>query len=189
MPPIMQHKPTLITHEAAMNYSAKNGFNNLAEYLDFLHQNPLKITELQNGNASMNIPKQILFHGSSELITTLNPTQTIDANQVVAEDSLAYATPNANYAIFLAILHLKKGGNASVTITDEASEFSISDGFVNGESMLANGYVHIVSGEGFEETGNAEFISKQEVPVLLSVEVMPSDMNARVVVKMDNRES
>lgn len=183
----MDHK--LIIHDTAMHHSIENGFSDLASYLEFLRQNPLKITELQNGDTSINIPKQILFHGSSELLATLNPTQTVNASQAVAEDSLAYATPNANYAIFLAILHLKKGGNASVTITDETSEFSISDGFVNGESTLANGHVHIVPSDGFEGVGNSEFVSKQEVPVLLSIEVMPRDMNAQVVVRMDNTES
>lgn len=128
-----------------------------------------------NGGISTEvIQSKFLLHGS------LKPLDFLTSSKNTKEKSI-YATDNANYAIFLAVIDIQESGGASVHVSK--SEFSITTGFVNGTSKISDGFVHIVPRNGFKETSNTEYVCENTVPVMFSVPVFFEDLTEKVFVK------
>lgn len=128
-----------------------------------------------NGGISTEVaPSNFLLHGSLKPLDFLAPSKNTKEKSI-------YATDNANYAIFLAVIDIQEGGGASVHVSKD--DFSITTGFINGTSKISDGFVHIVSKNGFRPTSNTEYVREGTVPVLFSVPVCFDDLTEKVFVK------
>ncbi len=158
-------------------YIKAKGLKNLVGFFDHLvTEGVFDFMDFINQKNSDNTTNQsILMHGSLKQIDKLNILQSD------TKESHIYATDNSNYAIFLAIINVKKYGRASVNISK--NEFSITTSFINGESKISNGYVHIVSKKYFVPTSNTEYISSQLAHVIFSVPVTFDDLTETVIIK------
>lgn len=95
-----------------------------------------------------------------------------------------YATDDPNYAIFLAILRLKNG-SASVNATAKNAMLVVDLDFVNGPSTLENGYVHVVTTDGFKKTRNREHRANRRVNVLFTIPVTPADLTVPIYIQTE----
>ena len=139
------------------------GFSDFSAYLQHTVKLPIK-----------SVGGGILFHGS------LKPLDFLTCAKSAVEKHI-YATNNANYAIFLSVTDIQEGGAASVHVSK--NEFSITAGFINGESKISKGFVHIVSEDGFRATSNSEYVCEGTIPVLFSMPVCFEDLTEKVFVK------
>lgn len=126
--------------------------------------------------------EKILFHGSPKAQAALVPNASVGAGDRTERNALVYATDDPNYAIFLAVLHLKNG-SAGVSAARKNSILTVDLDFVNGPSKLKNGYVHIVSGDLFKKTKNKEYKTDKPVPVLFSIRVTPQDLTVPICIQ------
>jgi len=131
---------------------------NVVDFLRVAVNNPSEFFKqakdlLLPGNSEKMIvrPKIVLLHGSRNRQRILKPSVSSGGSNKNKNETLIYATNNPNYAIFLAVIDLQESGEASVVVEDAVAHLSISKGFVNGESRLASGYVHLVEGSSFQK--------------------------------------
>ncbi|OHA26520.1 MAG: hypothetical protein A3C06_03005 [Candidatus Taylorbacteria bacterium RIFCSPHIGHO2_02_FULL_46_13] len=137
------------------------------------------------GISTPNPPVSVLFHGSQTHLDNLDPSISTGEGNLNYEKSLVYATDNPNYAVFLAVIDLAEGSNASVLVEDNKTLLSIDIGFVNGHSQIKDGYVHVVDGTQFKLNDNDEYVSQQPARILFSVKVKPSDLTEKIYLKID----
>lgn len=123
----------------------------------------------------------VLFHGSSTANGELAPNESIGIDGKPEGGVHVYATDDPNYAIFLAIIRLRNA-SAGVTATDDETTLTVDVNFVNGESTIETGYVHIVPSEDFQSTGNREFVSKKVVKSLMVIPVSVDDLTVPILV-------
>ena len=117
----------------------------------------------------------VLFHGSQKPQSILRPNTSIGRGGKTERKALVYATDEPNYAIFLAILQLINA-SAGVLASDKDPILTVDLDFVNSQSKLKNGYVHIVSSEFFKKVKNGEYKTDKLIPVLFSILVTPQDL-------------
>ena len=100
------------------------------------------------------------------------------------KSALIYATDHPDYAIFLAIINLKDGGRARVRFDEDTKliKLSINIQFVNGQSQIKPGYIHVLDGQYFTKQSNQEFTSEMELKPLLWIPVEASDLGAEILV-------
>lgn len=128
---------------------------------------------------------QVLFHGSPQKQTALVPHASIGRDGVAEQKTFVYATDDPNYAIFLASLRLNKFGGASVDASSKSTRLSVNLGFVNGQSKLTNGYVHIVSRKFFKETTNREYKTDKTINILFRIPVAPQDLTVPIYIQTE----
>ena len=56
--------------------------------------------------------------------------------------------------------------------------------FVNGQSQIKQGYVHILDNNGFTKQDNREFTSNKIVKPLFSVPVGPEDLQSNITIAL-----
>lgn len=125
------------------------------------------------------VPTGVLFHGSQEFLSTLQPNKSVGQNGISEPEDLVYATDDPNYAIFLAVITLENG-SASVKVEKNGTVLAVDLDFVNGPSRFEEGYVHVVSGAEFEKTTNTEYVANKDIDVLFSVPVAVNDLTVPI---------
>ncbi len=163
----------------------KNDLSSVVEFLNFLQDDGIvqfyKFCQNQNCAIDLGVktveelPKKLLFHGAQKAQEILTPF----AQE--CELSAVYATNNPNYAIFLAVINLYDA-SAGVVANERSTELIIDIDFVNGQSKLTNGFVHILSANKFHYTTNCEFQANCAINVLFSIPVSPSDLTVPICV-------
>jgi len=132
------------------------------------------------------ISNKVLLHGSTKVMTVLEPNTSVDQGGKAEQTAFVYATDDPNYAIFLALLDIQKKGGASVYAGSHSTKLSISLGFVNGSSKIKDGYVHIVADSDFKKTKNKEYKSNKKIKVLFSISVSPKDLTVPIYVQTES---
>ena len=95
--------------------------SNEKEFKNFAKKKGYQLSSIENTKP------YILFHGGQNFNKMLKPSPS---------EKLIYATSNPNYAIFLAVIDLQKGGNAGVLSNPKKTKLTIDTSFVNGPSAL-----------------------------------------------------
>jgi len=148
---------------------------NLQSLSDFLHTNNHTLP-------FSSLPSRVIFHGTRTAQSLLVPQNSMGRGGKLERSAFVYATDNPNYAIFLAILRLKDG-SASVDASTKKPVLSVGLDFVNGPSELKDGYVHVLSAEGFEKTKNREYRTRQQAEVLFVISVTPADLTVPIYIQ------
>lgn len=154
-----------------LEYLQKN--NQLKDFYAFCKQHE---RELQTPE---HLSSHVLFHGSQRLRRSLKPNVSMGRRGKAEQGASVYATSDANYAIFLALLNLKSGG-ASVIATGKRPKLAVDLDFINGPSTIKNGFVHVVSSQSFRKTKNSEYMANTPVTILLTVPVTPQDLTVPI---------
>lgn len=134
---------------------------------------------------SISLPADFLMHGSTSLLEMLETNVSDGGSNANKTESLVYTTDNPDYAIFLAIIDLKDNGRAGVVFdkNNEIPELSINTQFINGESKIIDGYVHILEGSSFVPNANREFTSNVSIKPLCIIPVSAKDLQQKIIVK------
>ena len=133
----------------------------------------------------LSIPPNFLLHGSLDICEKLEPNISDGGINNNKQLRLIYATDNPDYAIFLAIIELKDSGRASVSF-DESNKYiklAVNLQFVNGQSQIKQGYVHILDRKGFTKQENREFTNDKVIEPLFAVPVEPEDLQSGITIK------
>ena len=176
----MRHK-TLISRNLLQIFMRQNKLEETVAFLYFIrHKKNLQSFYVFCKKYNYPLPEptsnKVLFHGSTKVMTALEPNTSVDQNGRTEQTAFVYATDDPNYAIFLALLNIKENGGASVYAGSRSTKLSISLGFVNGSSKLKDGYVHIIGSSGFKKTKNREYKSNKKIEVLFSIPVSPENL-------------
>ena len=131
------------------------------------------------------IPPNFLLHGSINVCKELRPSISEGGVNDNKRSPLIYATDDFDYAIFLAIIDLKDDGRASVVFDENTDDIKLTINlqFVNGQSQIKQGYVHILDSKGFTKQENQEFTSDTLVKPLFAVPVEPEDLQSEIIIK------
>ncbi len=181
---------TLISKNLLQDFKKQNKLSSTVEFLFHIQQKRhlqrfYVFCEKNNCILPKFVSSTILFHGSTNMLTMLEPNTSVDQDGKKESLNLVYATDDPNYAIFLAILDIRESGGASVhTPKSRPIKLSISLGFINGPSKFKDGYIHIVSGSDFKKKTNKEYVSNRKTRVLFSVPVSPKDLTVPICVKI-----
>ena len=135
------------------------------------------------------IPSNFLLHGSLNVCKELKPNVSDGGINDNKKSPLVYATNHSDYAIFLAIIDLKDDGRASVSLNDNTPDIKLTIDlqFVNGQSQIKQGYVHILDSNGFTKQDNREFTSNKIVKPLFSVPVGPEDLQSKITIRLPQK--
>jgi hypothetical protein len=125
--------------------------------------------------------EQYLFHGSGSVIDEFEPRQAhnyIAGEQIPDGEPAVFASPFADYAIFMALINKMNCPNG----------FHSASGFQNGELTFqatketldqlddsAIGYVYVFSRDNFTKRNDSEWVCKQKVKPFLTIIVRRSD--------------
>lgn len=182
MSPHTPKKPLVLSTKFLTDFCIHKGIKkNIAAFLDYLSKKGLNKTDADLFMLGCGVketifksPQKVLFHGTTKKFSVLD----------LGPDEKIYATDNPDYAIFLGIIKLDRGGNAGVSMDNEKkTKLWVSDGFVNGASKFVSGYIHVVAMDNFKSCGNFEYTTKTKTPILFSIQVTALDLTVPVLVK------
>jgi hypothetical protein len=179
----------IVPKDLVIKYKKQHNLMNVADLLASLKK-PKSLKDFatfcnENNFSPVNLkelPKSILFHGSSNKLRKLKPSASIGKDGEPEESDLVYATDDVNYAIFLAVLRLNSG-SAGVDIVNKKAVLHVDLGFINGASKFKPGYIHVVAGDTFKKIKDAEYVKNDAADILFSVEVEFTDLTVPVYVK------
>jgi len=182
----MSKKSRLISRKVLEDYMQTGKISNLHAFLlSLLNKEGLGLFShylKHNENFAINADKGVLFHGSENYNESLTPNSSMGSDGNRENEAFVYATENPDYAIFLAIIRLQDA-EAGVIVEDGNAKLSISPGFVNGLSLIKEGFLHVVSSEDFEKTSNSEYQSKSSIETLFAFEVTSKDLSVPIEVR------
>ncbi len=124
---------------------------------------------------------EYLFHGSDTDIERFEPKQahTIKGGKKFLDGKPAvFASPHADYAIFMAIVNKKnfpKGYRARVDFDGDPLLFFATKDTLAQMTGNEQGFVYVFTKEDFEERNHAEFVSYKEVVPLMKIRVYRKD--------------
>lgn len=133
-----------------------------------------KLHELENRHT-------YVFHGSGFLIEEFEPTQAhnyIDGKQIPDGEPAVFASPFADYAIFMALINktnCPKGYRSGVGFQDGNLTFRATKETISQLQESTQGYVYVFNRFDFTERNESEWISVKKVKPVLVIMVYRSD--------------
>jgi hypothetical protein len=113
-----------------------------------------------------------LFHGSGGLIDQFEPRQAhtmIEDEQVADGEPAVFASPFADYAIFMALINEENcpnGFRAGCSYKDGKPVFRATKETLDQLNEISTGYVYVFTRSGFEERSATEWRSfKHQTPI------------------------
>lgn len=146
-------------------------------------QDDQEVRKVFSTKFSIPLPDSLVFHGSPKEIESFRTNVSLGGANENKEDALIYASSEPDYAIFLALLDIQKGGSASVTCGNGEVKKSVTVGFVNGESKINEGYLYILDGKDFIAHDNAELTSGAlDLKPIFHIGVTVTDLESSIVI-------